>query len=152
MLRERADRAPDPRSGQLHAGLAKIPPFIGSGTLVCARMKSSISVLPGPVSKATGSPPSTKDGGNTADIEHGDRVRAIKRVRQRLVVERVPAGALPAGRHAGRTEVVDQGMPSRRASASPSPICTVSRLSGLCRTVWPWKADDVDGGIVDAPG
>ena len=78
------------------------------------------------------------DIGDAANIEHGDRMRPLEIARQRLMEHRHQRRALPAGGDIGGAEIIEpRSCSSRRASAAPSPICTVSRAAGLCSTVWP---------------
>ena len=118
-----------------------LSPSSSSGAPVRARMKSSISALPGPVSQAIGSPAVDEgDVGDAAEIEHRDRMRP-RRDRAPARDERPAPAARPARRprHRRRGNRRPPECRVARASAAPSPICTVSRARGRCSTVWPWK-------------
>ena len=126
--------------GLVRLAFAASSPSRSSGLPVCARMKSSISALPGPVSQATGSSPVLHIGdvGDAADIEHRQRAAAgrdFARARDGRP-ERAARPARPPPRRR-RENHSATAMPSFFASSAPSPICTVSRFSGWCRTVWP---------------
>ena len=120
-----------------------------------ARRKSSISALPGPVSKASSAPGASGprrarvDPGDVADaaeVEEGERRRRPRSSARRRSGRTAPA-ARPRRRcaHVGGAEVPDHRQPQRLAPArSPRPTWSVPRPRGSCARVWPWKPDELD--------
>ena len=80
------------------------------------------------------------DVGDAADIDDDDRPFALQRLR-RAPGDRPARTARPARRprRRRRGNRASRGYGSPWPAPAPSPICTVSRCSGRCSTVWPWK-------------
>ena len=110
--------------------------------------QSSISALPGPVSKASSggrriASADPGDVGDAADVEHRERPRQLPR--QRRVIERHQRRALAAGRDVGGAEVVDHGDAGQRPPAARRRRSARSRrCSGPVQDRLAVKADDVD--------
>ena len=113
---------------------------------VCDSTQSSISALPGPVSKAsTSSIPTTQPRhiGDAADIEH--RQRPFQRSRPTPGDTAAPAARpdrRPPRRRCGNR--TPRGMPVSLRQQRPSPICHVRPWSGRMEDRMAMEADQID--------